>query len=135
MYKKILLPVALDHGRDNAEALRVAQALVDEGGEICALTVVEPIPGYVSQYLPEEQEQASRKKVLATLTEVVAGLEGVTPEVVVGHAGRAIVDFADEHGCDCIIIASHQPGLQDYFLGSTASRVVRHAHCAVHVIR
>jgi universal stress protein F len=25
--------------------------------------------------------------------------------------------------------------LQDYFLGSTAGRVVRHAQCSVHVIR
>ncbi|MBT8474881.1 MAG: universal stress protein, partial [Alphaproteobacteria bacterium] len=46
-----------------------------------------------------------------------------------------ITEYADSHGCDCIIIMSHQPGLQDYFLGSTAARVVRHAHCAVHVMR
>jgi universal stress protein F len=33
------------------------------------------------------------------------------------------------------VIASHRPGIQDYFLGSTASRVVRHANCTVHVMR
>ena len=32
-------------------------------------------------------------------------------------------------------IASHQPGLQDYFLGSTAAKVVRHATCSVLVMR
>ncbi|WP_371932559.1 universal stress protein [Pararhizobium sp. IMCC21322] len=46
-----------------------------------------------------------------------------------------MVEYAESNGVDCIIIASHRPGLQDYFLGSTAARVVRHAHCAVHVIR
>ena len=36
---------------------------------------------------------------------------------------------------DCIVIGSHKPGLIDYLLGSTAARVVRHAPCAVHVLR
>ena len=63
------------------------------------------------------------------------GADDVNIEVVVGHPGRTITDYADENGIDCIVIASHQPGLQDYFLGSTAARVVRHAHCAVHVLR
>ncbi|MBT8411941.1 MAG: universal stress protein, partial [Octadecabacter sp.] len=44
-------------------------------------------------------------------------------------------DFATDNSIDCIIMASHQPGLEDYFLGSTAARVVRHAKCSVHVIR
>jgi len=39
------------------------------------------------------------------------------------------------HAVDLIVIASHRPGLKDYFLGSTAGRVVRHSPCAVHVIR
>ncbi|WP_245271088.1 universal stress protein [Hoeflea phototrophica] len=51
------------------------------------------------------------------------------------HPGSTIVEYAAAHEIDCIIIASHRPGLQDCFLGSTASRVVRHAKCAVHVIR
>ena len=38
-------------------------------------------------------------------------------------------------GVDLIIVASHRPGLQDYFLGSTAAKVVRHAKCSVLVIR
>ena len=41
----------------------------------------------------------------------------------------------NESGADLLIIASHRPGLQDYFLGSTAAHVVRHAACSVHVIR
>ena len=36
---------------------------------------------------------------------------------------------------DLIIIASHKPGFQDYFLGSTAAKVVRHAPCSVLVVR
>jgi len=36
---------------------------------------------------------------------------------------------------DLIIVGSHKPGLQDYLLGSTAARVVRHAMCSVLVGR
>jgi len=42
---------------------------------------------------------------------------------------------AKEKDVDLIIIASHRPGLQDYFLGSTAAKVVRHATCSVLVVR
>ena len=59
----------------------------------------------------------------------------VTPVVVDGHSARTILDYAEEHGVDCIVMASHRPDITDYFLGSTAARVVRHAACAVHVLR
>ena len=59
----------------------------------------------------------------------------ISTRIISGHAGRTIVDHAVENHVDCIVIASHRPGLEDYFLGSTAARVVRHAPCAVHVIR
>jgi nucleotide-binding universal stress UspA family protein len=55
--------------------------------------------------------------------------------MVSGHAGRGIVEYADANDVDCIIIASHRPGLQNLFLGSTANRVVHHAKCTVHVLR
>ena len=33
------------------------------------------------------------------------------------------------------MIASHKPGFSDYFIGSTAARIVRHAQCSVLVTR
>ena len=52
-----------------------------------------------------------------------------------GHAYNTILDEAEKSGADLIIIASHRPGLQDYLLGSTAAKVVRHANCSVLVVR
>ncbi|SMX31557.1 universal stress protein [Actibacterium lipolyticum] len=135
MYKNIIVPIALDHGPNTSTALEVALKLLAEGGQITALTVVEAIPPYVAQYLPEGQEKLTHDTVKAELTAELGGVADVMPVVVTGHAGRTIVDYAEEHGADCIVIASHRPGLQDYFLGSTAARVVRHAGCAVHVVR
>lgn len=135
MYKNVLVAVALDHPEHVTEALAVARALSMDGASITALHVVEELPNYVALEVPEELLRRRKPNAEAELTSVLADGSDVKPVVVFGHAGRTIVDFAREHSIDCIVIASHKPGLQDYFIGSTAQRVVRHATCAVHVLR
>ena len=135
MYKNILVPVALDHEHDTAEAMRIAQRLRSEGGKITLLSVVEAIPGYVASYLPEGQQEKNRAEIETNLKADAGGLKGVESKVITGHPGGSIVDYAKDHGVDLIVITSHKPGLQDFFLGSTAARVVRYSQCAVHVLR
>jgi len=135
MYKNILVAIALDHAHDSAGALDVARCLADKGASLTALHVVEEMPSYVVPYLPREHFENLNSEAEARLTAELGGVADVKPVVVRGHAGTTIVEYATEHDVDCIVIASHRPGLQDYFLGSTAGRVVRHAPCAVHVIR
>lgn len=135
MYKNILVPIALDHDRDTSEALGIAKALSAKGAKITALHVMEEVPAYVAQYLPEGQLEDNVKELAARMKEALAGEANIEIKVVSGHAGHAIVDFAKHNGVDCIVVASHRPGLTDFFLGSTAARVVRHAPCAVHVSR
>ena len=36
--------------------------------------------------------------------------EDVTPVLINGHAGRSIVEYAHEHGADCIIVGFYRPG-------------------------
>ena len=134
MYRKILVPMALTHNI-SPQMLRVAKALCDDGGEIIALHVYETPQGSVSVYLDEESVKAGFEKAKALLLEKLKDSPGVKPKIVKGHSARTIIDFADENGVDCIVMGSHRPGLSDYFLGSTAARVVRHATCAVHVNR
>ncbi len=135
MYKSILVPVALDHKHDTSEAIEVARRLRSEGGKITLLSVVEVIPGYVAGYLPEGQLEKNRAENEATLMAKAGELDGVEAKVIVGHPGGSIVDYAKDHNVDLIVIASHKPGLQDFFLGSTAARVVRYSQCPVHVLR
>lgn len=134
MYKKILVPMALDHGI-SPQTLEVARVLGGQGGEIIALHVYEAPQGAVSAYLDEDVVKAGYENARARLAEKLEGLDGVTPALVKGHSARTIIDFAEQNGVDCIVIGSHKPGLSDFFLGSTAARVVRHAPCAVHVHR
>jgi universal stress protein F len=135
MYENILVAVALDHSPHANDALKVARALLTQGGKITALHVIEEIPAYVAAEVPAEILSDRKPAAEAELNAELGGVSDVKPVVVYGHAGRTIISFAEEHGIDCVVIASHRPGLQDYFLGSTAQRVVRHATCAVHVLR
>ncbi len=65
----------------------------------------------------------------------MAGEIGAEHEVRIGHTSTTILDYAADLGADLIVLASHRPGIEDYFLGSTAARVVRHATCSVLVSR
>lgn len=137
MYKKILVPVEPSHVERHQQALEMARALrADDTAEIIALTVIEPVPGYfaMAESLPDLQLQAG-EQTLKDLKEFVGDTSKITPKVLHGHAATQINMFAEQEGVDCIVIASHKPEFVDYFLGSTAARVVRHAPCSVHVMR
>lgn len=135
MYRNILVPVSLDADRDAHSALDVAQTLCAQDGKISILHVVEHLPQYTEDLLPKDHFEIAKAAISQKLKPLVEGVQKASVKIVEGHSGRTILDYATSNGMDCIVIASHRPGLQDYLLGSTAARVVRHAACAVHVIR
>ncbi|MEM9577483.1 MAG: universal stress protein [Pseudomonadota bacterium] len=136
MYTNILVPVVFDHGAHSANSLNAAQALLSEGGQITLLHVLEEVPTYASNYLPEGLAESRQQEALNGLNDI-ARQNGVSCKAAVshGHGYSSILAYSEKHGCDCIVIASHKPGFEDYFLGSTAARVVRHAKCGVHILR
>lgn len=135
MYKNILLPVLLGEDADNKASFAVAQRLASDGASFTILHAREPIPGYVAAQIPEDILANTQREVDEDMQKLAEQLPGAKTALMRGHAGRAILDYAEEHGIDCIVIASHQPGLEQFLLGSTANRVVHHATCSVHVIR
>jgi len=135
MYKNILVPVEFDHENAVQAALPVARKLAAEDAVFTLVHVLENIPAYVSAQIPDELLSATRREVDASLAQLAESLKGAKTQLLFGNAGRSIVDFADANDVDCIVLASHKPGIANMFLGSTASRVVRHAKCAVHVVR
>lgn len=136
MYRNILIPVDLGHGGLSPDIVETAKALAAEDAHFTVMFAMDVIPSYIAAEIPESVLEENRNEIRGKLTEMVAAA-GLTAEVVLttGHAASAILDHAESHGVDCIVIASHRPGLSDYFLGSTAARVVRHAQCSVHVYR
>ena len=135
MYKNILVPVSFEADRNAQGAMEIAQALRATGGTITCLHVLEQLPKYATEYLPAGHLEAAKADIVEGLKSLVDGVPGATTVVTDGHASRTILAHAENNDVDLIIIASHQPGMQDYLLGSTAAKVVRHAKCAVHVLR
>lgn len=135
MYKNILLPVVFDEEHDTQKSFLTARALADSNAAFTVLHVMEAIPAFAATQIPAEVLANSRSEMQHELSQLANALPGAKTDLTSGHAGRAIVDYADKNGIDCIVLASHRPGLENLFLGSTADRVVRHASCSVHVIR
>lgn len=135
MYKNILVPIAPDHRAPTGDALAAARQLASEGAKITALTVLEAIPEYTALQLPPGTMENRKAEAETELAAELGGVQDVKAVVVSGHSARTILEYAEEHDADCIVVASHRPGLADYLIGSTAARVVRHAKCSVHVIR
>ena len=135
MYKNILIPIVFDEADGHSESLECAAAVSEAGTNITLLHVIENLPSYVVAYLPEKATDRLRTELRGEIEKLVKKVPGAKGEIITGHAGRAIIDYANAHSVDLIVIKSHRPGFQDFFLGSTAAYVVRRAQCAVHVIR
>ena len=136
MYKTILVPIDMAHLAEGKKIIDVAVEHAAEDAKIILLNVVEEVPSWAAINLPadiiDKNLESSRKELKAVAT--ASGLK-MEVEVRSGHSYNTILDLAEDKGADLIIVASHRPGLQDYFLGSTAAKVVRHANCSVLVVR
>ncbi|MGR3479727.1 universal stress protein [Salipiger marinus] len=135
MYSNILVPISFDSDTKTERAIAIARHLAKPEARITLLHVMEHVPGYAITYLPADYVTQSRAAVEAELQQMALTLPHGRGVVVEGHSGRTILDYAAEQGSDLIVIASHRPGMSDLLLGSTASMVVRHAACSVHVLR
>ena len=135
MYTNILVPVSFEADRNAQGAMAIAKALSGEGATITCLHVMEQLPKYATEYLPADHMEKAKADVIEGLKTLIEGVENASTLVVDGHSSRTILAHADSNDVDLIIVASHQPDMSDYLLGSTAAKVVRHAKCAVHVLR
>jgi nucleotide-binding universal stress UspA family protein len=134
MYQKIILSLALNHGISQ-KAIQTARTLLSEGGEIIAVHVYEQYQGSASAGVSEEAIAKGLQATKELLAQRVSEADDLEAVLLKGHSGLSVTEYAEKINADCIIVGSHKPGLRDYFLGSTAARIVRHAPCSVHVLR
>lgn len=136
MFRNILVAVDIGHGALARGLIEKALRLREPGGSVRLVYVLEDIPAYIAAEIPRDTLETRRKDAEADLRRIAAELGGgMEAEVRSGAAAAGILDAAEEHGADLIMLASHRPDLRDYFIGSTAARVVRHAQCSVLVVR
>ncbi|MCC5964135.1 MAG: universal stress protein [Rhodobacteraceae bacterium] len=135
MYSHLLVTVAYDKGHDAGPVLEIARALAAPGAKITLIHVMEPAPVFALDYLPEGWHDDMRAAITADLEALTADQPGAEVMVTEGDAAAEILEAARAGQADCIVIASHRPGTQGLHLGSTATKVVGRAQCAVHVAR
>ncbi len=135
MYRNILVPVAIDDDARTQTALEVVKALADPDASVTLLHVIETIPIYVSDYIPNDFMTNAREAAAQHLDGLAQQVPNAHAAITDGRPGSRITRWAEENNCDCIVIASHQPAFTDILLGSVAQHVVRHAVCSVHVVR
>lgn len=136
MYNKILVPVDMAHTEKAEDMLMAAKKLSGDDTHIVMVNIVLSVPAVAELAVPQEFFQMAEKEAHDTLAKLAAdsGMKA-TCEVRVGQPANEILTVAEEQGVELVIVGSHRPGLQDYLLGSTAARVVRHAQCPVLVMR
>jgi len=135
MYHNIIVAIDLGHAQAAAGLIAKATALLDAGGTLRLLHVLEEVPSYIAAELPRDLSDRRKADARVELG-LLAGKDSPAQiEVRSGAAATQILQCAEDTAADLIMIASHRPGLSDYFIGSTAARVVRHAQCSVLITR
>jgi len=142
-FQNILCPV--DFSDSSRHALTVATELATSSK--AALTIVHiwqpPMPLYgtpdaaVSGELIQAMvDDAERSLAEWEATARAAGVASLRAQMLTGVAWDEIVKLAASSHADLVVMGTHgRTGLEHVLIGSVAEKVVRHAPCAVLVVR
>jgi len=136
--------VAFDESPQASAALRHALSTYPDA-EIRVLHVNDPRDwaGGASVgegYYPEaayEQSKEAAERLLEKAEETAREHDvNVTTEAVMGFAAPTIVEYAEDHDVDHVVLGSHaRRGLARFLLGSVAKRVAKRSPTSVTIIR
>lgn len=146
MFSNILFPT------DGSELAAKVTATVIElarkhGGKIVTVSVLQPYPFVpmddTGVAVPDVGVYEARMMDITTdnvnKVAAAASAAGVPCETVTSMSAspyQAIVETAEKHGCDAIVMASHgRKGLNKLFLGSETQKVLAHTTLPVLVLR
>lgn len=139
-FKRIL--VATDFGDASQLALEYACVLAQRfGAGLRVVHVVEtPPPVGTELDVPGAAEDLDRalQDAQHRISEAMRGVSGddVVAQVLVGFAPGRIVEYAQDHDIDLIVLGTHgRRGLAHLVVGSVAERVIRSAPCPVFTVR
>lgn len=140
MYKNILLPVDLSDKDTSAKALAAALALTTPETTLHVVSVLPTLgSAQLSGYFSADHEKQALKRfgddLCAWVADHISNDFNVKPHVLHGTVYHEVLLAAKKLQADVIVIGAHRPELKDYFLGSNAARIVRHAPSSVFVVR
>jgi len=137
MFRRIMAPVDLNHLDRIARAIDVT---VDEarhhGAHVDFVTVTAAAPGKLG-HNPDEVQRKLEAFVAAQRE--AHGIDA-TAQTIVSHDPTTDVDDAllkavKDTDADLVIMASHKPGLAEYFWPSNGGKVASHSSVSVLLVR
>lgn len=141
--RSILVPI--DFSKYSKAALRTAKAFAKlADARLDLLHVIEddlhPAFYTIAAQSIYDIDPEIDQKAIAEMRQMDEGTpeDGVKTDYHVrdGHAARTIIDFAEEVGSDLIIMSTHGlRGLEHFFMGSVAEKVVRRASVPVLTVK
>ena len=127
MFQSILVPIDLADTDLAKPAIETAASLSKTSGGTVRLVNVMPItPVMLAEYVPPDFEMQQRQSSEEALA-IVARESGIPADrisVIVRQGGiyHEVLEEAAAVGADLIVMTSHRPSMQSYFLGSNAAR-------------
>lgn len=134
MYTRIVVAMALNHDV-STHLIALAEKLKSEDGTITAVHVIEDPSGIAAATTDTDVMRGGALAARKLFDEKLAAWPGIEGKLLHGQVSPALLEFAESHKADCIIMGSHKPGVVEYLIGSTAARIVRQAPCSVHMYR
>lgn len=147
-FRNILVPL---DGSELAEkalepARQIAMAMIRRGDDVppVKLTLLRALPPMAllvaDPYLYDEMMRMSGDEAQAYLNLVASTITAndivVETRIINGSPAEAIVQYAEEHEIDLIVMSSHgRTGSRRWVYGSVAEKVMHHAPCATVIIR
>lgn len=135
--ERVLVPIDFS---DRAFAV-LADSLqfVEDPSHLYVLHVLQPLestdPAVIWQTLDDDDRKQHVKQAFFERCSKPE-YEGIHFDVAIGDPSSEILDYAKNHDISLIVVPSKgRTGLERFFLGSVAERVVRFAHCPVLVMR
>lgn len=141
MYKKILAPVDGSELSECALEHIKAIALGCKVPEVVLFRAIEPMRqtyGLSAEWLEEATKniKTSANEALSKIAESLAAVGIHCQKVIVnGYAANEILDYADHHNVDLIIMSTHgSSGFIRWTMGSVTEKVTRHSPIPVLVV-
>ena len=138
MYRHILIPTdgSQPAERGVAHGLTLAKSL---GAKVSVIFVMEPFSEMTGRFLEAvatyaelRKEQAKSELDRAAKAAKEAGVSCETIQVENAQPHQAIIEAAQDKGCDLIVMSSHgRSGLSKLLIGSVTNKVLTHAKTPV----
>ncbi|WP_116474116.1 universal stress protein [Zobellella maritima] len=140
MFSQILLPLDFEHQQLYPKVMKAALKLCHPAGKINLLYVnsarihhaAAPL---LSNELLDKLDAAMKQQLQAFMDKEIPVAQQGRLWLKRGVVYDTILAQAKKQQTDLIVMPASRPGAETYLLGSNSSRVVRHADCAVLVIR